>query len=112
MASWRAPQWRWFAAANAGSLLIAPHVYGYDAGILLLPIWLAIYNATDLGTKLAATALATPIPFLMTLAGKPWAAAAPIVIIIFLANLAIRNLPKRTPQTRDAFENPPDRTSG
>jgi hypothetical protein len=112
MASWRAPQWRWFAAATAGSLLIAPHVYGYDAGMLLLPIWLAIYNATDLGTRLAATALATPIPFLMTLAGKPWAAAAPIVIIIFLVNLAIRNHPKRTPQTRDAFESPPAHTSG
>ncbi|MDP8979748.1 MAG: DUF2029 domain-containing protein [Acidobacteriota bacterium] len=111
-ASWRAPLWRWFAAATAGSLLIAPHVYGYDAGMLLLPVWLAIYNATDLGTRLAATALATPIPFLMTLAGKPWAAAAPIFILIFLANLAIRNLPTRRLQTPDEFESPRAHTSG
>ena len=34
-ACWRAPLWRAVAAASAGSLLVAPHVYGYDAGLLL-----------------------------------------------------------------------------
>jgi hypothetical protein len=46
-ASWRAPLWRWIAAPSAGSLLVPPHVYGYDAGLLLLSVWLAIFISTD-----------------------------------------------------------------
>ena len=46
-ACWRAPLWQWIAAASAGSLLVAPHVYGYDAGLLLLSIWLAIFMSTE-----------------------------------------------------------------
>ena len=35
-----APLWRWLSISVAGSLLITHHVYGYDAGIVLLPVWL------------------------------------------------------------------------
>ena len=43
IACWRAPLWRWVAAASTGSLLVAPHIYGYDAGLLLASLWLAIF---------------------------------------------------------------------
>ena len=44
-ACWRAPLWRAVAAASAGSLLVAPHVYGYDAGLLLAGLWLAMFES-------------------------------------------------------------------
>jgi hypothetical protein len=87
VACWRAPLWRWFAAASTGSLLVAPHVYGYDAGLLLLSIWLAIFMSTDKWKRIAATLICTPIPFLMNLAGTPWAAATPIALLLFLVSL-------------------------
>jgi hypothetical protein len=45
VACWRAPLWRCIAAASAGSLLVVPHVYGYDAGLLLAGLWLAIFES-------------------------------------------------------------------
>ena len=99
LAIWRAPLWRLFAATSTACLLIAPHVYGYDASLLLLAIWLAIYCSKRLATRLIATALATPIPFLLTLAGVPWSAAAPLTMLVFLGTLAL----DREPTPRSAF---------
>ena len=86
-ACWRAPLWRWIAAASAGSLLVAPHVYGYDAGLFLLSLWLTIFVCVQTPARLAATLLVTPIPFLMTLASRPWAAATPLALLLFLVTL-------------------------
>ena len=88
VASRRAPLWQWMAAASAGSLLVPPHVYGYDASLLLLSIWLAIFMSPSKWTRLAATLICTPIPFLMNLAGTPWAAATPIALLLFLLSLS------------------------
>jgi hypothetical protein len=96
-ACWRAPLWRWIAAASAGSLLVPPHVYGYDAGLLLLSVWLAIFISTDKFTRLAATLLCTPIPFLMTLAERPWAAATPLALLLFLVTLNRKGPPELAP---------------
>lgn len=92
-ACWEAPLWKWMAAASTGSLLVAPHVYGYDAGLLLVSIWLAIFMSTDKWTRIAATLICTPIPFLLNLAGTPWAAATPIALLLFLVSLT--RLPKK-----------------
>jgi hypothetical protein len=86
-ACWRAPLWQWIAAASAGSLLVPPHVYGYDAGLLLLSIWLAIFMSAAKWTRIAALLICTPIPFLMNLAGTPWAAATPVALLLFLVSL-------------------------
>jgi hypothetical protein len=96
-ACWRAPLWRCIAAASAGSLLLPPHVYGYDAGLLLLALWLAIFVGVDKSTRLAATLLCTPIPFFMTLAPRPWPAATPIALLLFLFML---NRPAATRKIR------------
>jgi hypothetical protein len=91
-ACWRAPLWRAIAAASAGSLLVAPHVYGYDAGLLLVGLWLAVFESgTQSGSqapRIAATILLTPIPMLLSLAGSPWAAATSLALFAFLASLA------------------------
>jgi hypothetical protein len=87
-AAWNAPLWRWFAAGVAGSLLMVPHVYGYDAAVLLLPILLVIFKA---GTKLArysAMVIALPCVFWLPAAGVPWAMGPALAISIFLISVA------------------------
>ena len=91
-ACWRAPLWRSVAAASAGSLLVVPHVYGYDAGLLLAGLWLAIFESgAQFGarwSRISAAFLLTPVPFLLALAGSPWAAATPLALLAFLTSLA------------------------
>jgi hypothetical protein len=110
-ACWRAPLWRAVAAASAGSLLVAPHVYGYDAGLLLASLWLAIFESGkhpgSKGPRIAATVLLTPIPMLLNLAGSPMAAATALALFAFLASLAWMNrsvaLEKTLVTTREAM---------
>ncbi len=83
-----APLWRLFALTSAASLIVVPHVYGYDAALLLLPIWLAIFRSTLKPSKIIATLLSTPIPFGIGLAGKPYAVASSASLIIFMTALA------------------------
>jgi hypothetical protein len=87
-ACWRAPLWRAIAAASAGSLLVAPHVYGYDAALLLAGLWLAMFEGGSRWPRITAAILFTPVPILLGLAGSPWAAATPLALLAFLASLA------------------------
>lgn len=91
IALWRAPLWRWFSTAWTGSLLAAPHVYGYDATVLLLPVWLVIFCSTRPATRLAATAAAVPLFFFMSLAQSPWSAAPALVLLTLLVTLAVES---------------------
>jgi len=88
VACWRAPLWRSVAAASAGSLLVAPHVYCYDAGLLLVGLCLAVFESGARPPRITATVLLTPIPLMLGLAGSPWAAATPLALLAFLASLA------------------------
>src|SRR5207302_4086373 len=67
-------------------------------------------NLQRLVVALLATVLATPIPFMMTLAGKPWAATAPLVLLAFLVTLATKNLPTPKRQIPESSETPTSRT--
>ena len=87
-ASWNAPLWRWFAAAVAGSLLMVPHVYGYDAAVLLLPILLAIFKSGLKLTRYSAMAIALPCVFWLPAAGVPFAMGPALAISIFLISVA------------------------
>jgi hypothetical protein len=91
-AVWGAPLWRLVAAASCGSLLAAPHVYGYDAALLLAAAWLAIFESRERWTRLAAATMAIPIPYLISLAGAPWSAAPSLTLVLFLITLAVENL--------------------
>ncbi|HEX5228480.1 MAG TPA: glycosyltransferase family 87 protein [Bryobacteraceae bacterium] len=89
-----APLWRMFALTAAASLWIVPHVYGYDASLLLLPILLTIFRSAAPASRIAATLLSTPIPFGFALAGRPWAIVSSASLAIFLVLLAVeRNTP-------------------
>jgi hypothetical protein len=91
-AVWRAPLWRLVAGTSCGALLVAPHVYGYDATLLLLGVWLAIFESRDRWTRLAAATVAIPIPYLIGIAGPPWSAAPALALVIFLVTLAVENV--------------------
>ena len=87
VAVWRAPLWRWYGLTTVASLLVAPHVYGYDAAMLLLGLWLTVFQAGLRTTKILAVWLCTPVPFAFTLAGKPWAAVSSVSLLAMLAAL-------------------------
>ncbi|MEO8050195.1 MAG: hypothetical protein ABI833_07235 [Acidobacteriota bacterium] len=82
-----APLWRMFAVTAVASETVVPHVYGYDATLLLLPIWLTIFMSRQPVSKVAATLLATPLPFLFGLAGNPWAIVSSASLLVFFAVL-------------------------
>lgn len=88
-AVYRAPLWKMFAVTAIASLLVAPHVYGYDATLLLLPFLLTIFRSQLPAVKIAATLLCTPLPFGFALAGKPYAIVSSASLLILLALLAI-----------------------
>jgi hypothetical protein len=88
VAVWRAPWWRVYAASTAASLLVAPHVYGYDAALLLLGLWLTVFRAGLQPTRMVALWLFTPLPFGFTLLGKPWAAVSSLSLLALTAALA------------------------
>ena len=91
LASWRAPYWRWFSAAVAGSLVSAPHVFRYDAAVLLLPLWVVIFTSKDKLSRFAALLLLVPIPYFAWAFGPPWGIVPPLAILLFLAALAREN---------------------
>lgn len=88
VAVWHAPLWRLYTACTAASLLLVPHVYGYDAAMLLLGLWLAVFHSARRPTRFAALWLLTPLPLSFTLAGKPWAAISALSLLSLLATLA------------------------
>ena len=83
-----APLWRLFALTAVASLWIVPHVYGYDASLLLLPIMLTIFHSANPASKIAAALLSTPLPFGFALAGRPWAVISSASVAIFFLLLA------------------------
>jgi hypothetical protein len=93
-AAFNAPLWRWFAAAIAGSLLMVPHVYGYDAAVLLLPILLAMFNGAKV-TRYAAMSIALPFAFWLPAAGVPWAMGPALAISAFLISIARERVENR-----------------
>lgn len=88
-AVYNAHLWKMFAVTAVASLLVVPHVYGYDATLLLLPFLLTIFYSRLPAAKIAATLLCTPLPFGFALAGKPYAIVSLASLLILLVLLAI-----------------------
>jgi Glycosyltransferase family 87 len=80
----RATAWRAIAIAGTASLLISPHAFGYDAAMLLLPVWLVIENATRKISRYAALILAAPVTFFFTLANPPLECIPALALLAFL----------------------------
>jgi Glycosyltransferase family 87 len=80
----KAPLWRALAIVSAASLLISPHVFAYDATMLLLPIWLVIEHATRKVSRYAALLFAAPVAFFFTLAPLPLRCIPALALLAFL----------------------------
>lgn len=89
-----------FILTPVASLLIAPHVYGYDAALLLVPLLVTIFETTNKAARIAATLLSTPVPFGMALADKPWAIASSASLIAFFMISAGSNWPRMHADSR------------
>lgn len=90
-----APLWRMFALMALASLFVAPHVYGYDGTLLLLPVWLIIFESVRPATRIAATLFSTPIPFGFALADKPYAIVASASLLLLLILVAAETIAKQ-----------------
>ena len=88
LAAYRAPLWRWFSAAAAGSLLIAPHCYLYDATFLLLPLWLVIFHSTEKVTRICTLIMAAPFLYFFVGTHPPYTGMPSLLILTFLSGLA------------------------
>jgi hypothetical protein len=78
-----------YTATSVACLLLVGHVYGYDASLLLLGIWLTLYLSDGRRARIGAMLVAMPFAFCFGPAGKPWGAVASLSLMAFLALLAI-----------------------
>jgi alpha-1,2-mannosyltransferase len=93
----RAP-WRLYPAAAASVLLSVPHTYAYDTALLLPGLWAVVFRSKSKASRVIAVALCTPLPYGMNLAGSPWAAATPVLLIGLLVSLAAEPPHGETPE--------------
>ena len=83
-----APLWRWFSSALIAGMMLSPHTYGYDATVLLLVMWLVLFESRYPRSRAIAAVFATPLVPLTTLAGPPWAATTALVLLLLLVALS------------------------
>lgn len=92
-----------FVLTPVASLIVVPHVYGYDAALLLGPILLTIFESKATAARIMATLLATPLPFGMALADRPWAIASSASLILFFLILATAHWRRPSTGARDSI---------
>jgi|SRR5579862_518365 len=83
-----------FIIATIGSLAIAPHIYLYDATILLLPIWLLIFTSNDQKASTGAELFAKPYAFMGLLFLPPPLLAIGGLSVLFVLGAALHSLPQ------------------
>jgi hypothetical protein len=72
-------------SASLGAAVLLPHVYQYDLA-WTLPLFLAIaFQVQDRLLRISVMPLLTPFPYLLTLAGRPWAGTASVILVVVLA---------------------------
>jgi hypothetical protein len=69
----------------AGSLFLAPHVYGYDAAVLLLPLLLVFFGEWSGMSRAAAGVLLAPIVCFLGILDPPWAGMPAAALGLFWA---------------------------
>ncbi len=88
IATRKTPWWLGFTAAMLGSILVVPHVFGYDFAAILPCLILCVTCSTSNITRALATWLCTPLPYAGNIAGAPWPALLPLSTLLLLASLA------------------------
>ena len=93
--------WQWFWAAVAGSLLISPHTYAYDAAVLMIPGLLAVFQGETPTLKILGATILIPLLYGLNLAGAPYSAIPGLALIAFVVALSgALPIPARRPANR------------
>lgn len=93
------------AGALAGALLLAPHAYLSDTALLLLAFAFLMKRGLPRMTLAAWMLLLSPVPAVCVALRAPWAAVAPLAILLALVSLLLTPL-RRSQQEIPAAENP------
>jgi hypothetical protein len=89
------------AFALVGGLLVGYHAYLQDCTILLLAFVLVLEHSRWVPLRGATVLALTPLPFVCLVAGKPWNALVPIMLLTLLALAVVR--PAERSFQRSAF---------
>lgn len=82
--------WRLYVLAITASLLVAPHTWWYDFGLMLLPVWLISQYSKRIVSRLSGMAIASPIPFALSVSDSPvLASLETVLLLILLASLTL-----------------------
>lgn len=87
-ASYRAPWWRVFTAGVTASLLIIPHVFGYDATVQLPGLLFGFAESSSKLTRAVCVWLCCPLTTMALLFDPPSPALLPASWLLLLAALA------------------------
>jgi hypothetical protein len=72
-----------YILTSAPGLMFIDHVYGYDASLLLLAIWLTLLPPRSNAQRIAAGFLVTPFAFGLSIMGKPWTIVSSASLLAF-----------------------------
>ena len=100
-----APVWQSLCLASTGSLLISPHAFEYDGGMLLLSIWLVMANSGSKSSRYSALVLAAPFTFFFTMTNRPFRCIPALALFVFFLAL-VRERPERFPSGMDVCPQP------
>jgi len=81
-----------FAIVVSGSLAVAPHVLGYDATILLLPLCLTLWRPPGSATQWSARLLVSPLPWALLAFKPPLSGAAASCLLTYVVLLSVAYL--------------------
>jgi hypothetical protein len=96
----KAPVWRWLSLVLVVSLLVAPHVFAYNATMLLLPTWFGVFVSAFKWTRIAAALCTMPILFLLRLFGEHGPLITPLCLLTLLVALATESIREQAAQNR------------
>ena len=85
----RAPAWRAIAIALTSSLLVTPHDFLYDAGMLLLPVWLTMKYTKCGFSKLGVLLLANPLLVYLFWTRAEWRCLNAVVLLFFFIAMVL-----------------------
>ncbi|MBI4889203.1 MAG: DUF2029 domain-containing protein [Acidobacteria bacterium] len=81
--------WRWYGASMVCGLWLAPHIYAYDASILLPAFWLGMTESRSRWPLVAAALYLAPVAIWFNLAGPPWSMANSALLLHYLVSLGL-----------------------
>lgn len=99
--AWSSPDnWRWLWSAVAGSMLLSPHTYAYDAAVLLIPGLLCVFQGETTVLKVTGAIILAPLLYGLNMAGSPYAAIVSLALATFFAAVSL-GVPQVVGQTDD-----------